>query len=257
MRVANDPEAGAVELAVAIGTDPALSARIIRTVNAAAYGLRRKATRLIDATTLLGVKRVRNLAIASLVCDLFRSGYRFGLYDRQRLWQHMVGVAIGSRCIASAVGQADPEEVFLAGLLHDIGIILEDQYAHDSFLKVVTSASSAEAFHETEQRILGFDHTELGERVAALWSFPDSVVDAIANHHNADEYRGPSERVVLAVALANRLCTDLGVTATGFSSAPVLSPSVLERLGVQEDDLPVFADDLQAELSSGDLLTTV
>jgi putative nucleotidyltransferase with HDIG domain len=257
MRVANDPSVGAVELAGAVGRDPALGARIIRTVNSAAYGLRRKVDRLVEAVTLLGFKRVRNLSMAALICDLFESGHTFGTYDRKRLWRHMVAVGVGARAIVGAVAHPDPEEAFLAGLLHDLGIILEDQYAHDDFVRAVEEARPDEPFAQAESRVLGFDHTELGARVADAWDFPEAVANVIAFHHRADEYEGPAEPIVLAVSVANWVCTEAGVSATGLRNVAAPSERTLERLGLKAEFLSVFADDIRSELSADDLLLVV
>lgn len=257
MRVANDPNVGAVELATVVGRDPALSARIIRTVNSAAYGLRRKVGRLVEAVTLLGFKRVRNLAMAALICDLFESGHSVGTYSRKRLWQHMVAVGVGARSIVGAAAYPDPEEAFLAGLLHDIGLILEDQYIHDEFAAAIRAARADQPFCETEARILGFDHTQLGRQIGITWNFPDAVVDAIAFHHRPDEYEGAAEPIILAVSAANWVCTEAGVSATGVRNVPPPSERTLERLELKAESLAVFADDIVAELSSDDLLLAV
>ncbi len=257
MRVVNDPKASALDLAEVIGTDPALTARIVRTVNSAAYGLRAKVRHLWDAVVQLGFRRVRNLAMAATVCDLFRAKHRLGAYDRERLWQHMVGVGVGARAMASACGRMDADEAFLAGLLHDIGIILEDQYVHDDFTRGILKADPGEGLRETERRHLGFDHTELGDRIARAWRFPDAVVDAIAFHHEPEAYEGPAKEVVCAVAAADWICGQCGVPAVDMPDAVPPSERVLEPLGFDEQDLAVYGQDIQSELAGVDDLLAV
>lgn len=257
MQAVNDPRSNATDLAEAVAKDPAMSARIIRTVNSAAYGLRTKVRRLADAVTQLGFRRIRNLALATLVCDLFESYHSFGAYNRESLWQHMVGVGVGARLMTARQGEVDPDEAFLAGLLHDIGIILEDQYLHEQFVEIVTKGAPTDSFLDLETRHLGFDHTQLGARVSLEWKFPDAVTEAIAFHHAAEGYDGPSRPIVCAVAAANWVCTHAGIRSVNLGSIPAPTPVVLATIGLTENDLVVFADDIQAELTAKDLLLVV
>lgn len=257
MQVANDPDADAVDLAEAIGHDAALSARLIRTVNSAAYGLRRKVHTISGAVVRLGFKRVRNLALAAMVCDLFQTRHQIGPYDRQRLWPHLVGVGVGARVIATAIGYDEPEEAFLAGLLHDIGIILEDQYLHEGFERVMSCVRENETLTQTEADVFGFDHAQLGRRIAEGWKFPESVTDAIAYHHRPEAYVGDADAIVYAVAVANWICALHGPSALGSIKIVPPPPSILERLNLHPDEIAVIADDIHAELLPADLLLVV
>ncbi len=256
MQVANDQLTGAADLAAAVGEDPALAARVIRTVNSPAYGLRKKIGRVLDAVIQLGFKQVRNLAMTALISELFRSFHTFGAYDRTRLWHHLVGVAVGARSLAMRPGSGlDAEEAFLAGLLHDIGIVLEDQYAHDGFARAVTETTPGVSFFESERRHLGFDHTELGGRVAVAWRFPEAVLQAITWHHRADEYEGPEKGIVFAVAVANWVCAERGLVSVAMPGLLPPSDQARVRLGVTDGDLKILGDDIETELSTGDLLS--
>lgn len=255
--VANDPLAGASELASAIENDPVLAARIIRTVNSAAFGLRRRVAGLTEAIALLGFKRVRNLAMAAMVCSLFRSSQRFGPYDRQALWRHLVAVGVGARAMALASGQAELEEAFLAGLLHDIGIIVEDQYSHEYFVQTMLAVGPHEPLCATEARILGFDHTQIGSRVATGWRFPQPAIDAIAFHHCPEEYDGPFKPLVFAVTVANWVCTENGIPSVGVQNVARPSAQVLKTLGFNDEDLAGFAAGIQYEMATDDLLLVV
>jgi putative nucleotidyltransferase with HDIG domain len=255
--IASDPSSGAAELASAIEIDPALSARIIRIVNSAAYGLRRRVSQLGEAITLLGFKRVRNLAMAAMVCELFKSGHQIGPYDRQGLWRHLMGVGIGARAMARFSGHADPEEAFLAGLLHDIGIIIEDQYAHEQFVQALLAATIEEPFCATEKRILGFDHTQLGCQIAVDWRFPRSTIDAITFHHRPDDCSGPTRLLVYAVAVANWVCTESGIPSMGLRNIAPPSREMIDLLGLTEEDLGRFSDAIESKLATDDLLLIV
>jgi HD-like signal output (HDOD) protein len=132
-----NPRSGAQDLMRVLQADPSLTARVLRTINSAAYGLSERVTDLQKAISFLGFNQIRNLALTASISGVFRDGNNVGCYNRRTLWKHMVAVAIGTRMIARRVELSNPEEGFLCGLLHDIGIILIDQYAHPQFRQVI------------------------------------------------------------------------------------------------------------------------
>ncbi len=137
MQAAHNPASSASDLMKIVETDAALSTRVLKCVNSAAYGLRNRITNLQHAISYMGFKQVVNLAVSAAVCDIFQGDTKVGPYSRMGLWRHVVSVAVVSRMIAIRQKMQNFEEAFLAGLLHDIGIILEDQYAHEPFMQMM------------------------------------------------------------------------------------------------------------------------
>lgn len=228
MKVANDPNSGASDMKEAMESDPALTARVLRYVNSSAIGVRQRITNLQYAIAYLGVKQVRNLAMTAAVSDLFKEDGGCGAYERKGLWQHLISVAICSRLLALRLSMTDFEDVALAGLLHDIGIILEDQYVHRQFREMMAAASEDRPLVELERDHLGFDHTRLGERIARNWGFPEAVRAAIQHHHRAEAHTGDCLQTVRCVEVANLICTLKGHSAIGLKCVP-FSRSALAR----------------------------
>jgi putative nucleotidyltransferase with HDIG domain len=203
----------------------------------------------------LGFNQVRNLAVTASVAEIFRGGEAIGSYHRDQLWRHLVSVGICARLIAMRQRLQNFEDAFLAGLLHDIGIVLLDQHAHERFCEVIAAIEPNTPLTDTERGIYGFDHAEAGARIASSWKFPESARDAIRYHHRAADYRGEHGVIVRCVELANGICTLKGITSVGMKQARV-SPSTLTALGVSREDLLVLSNDLDAELvRSADLFT--
>lgn len=248
MEVAHDPGSGAADLKAVLERDPALSARLLRCVNSSAYAARAEITNLQQAIAYLGLKQVRNLALTAGVSDLFRGQQTIGKYSRLRLWRHLVSVAVAARMLAMRRSIGNFEDAFLAGLLHDIGILLEDQHVHDGFCAVIRSLHKDTTLAETERELLGFDHTTLGERVAADWGFPHGVTAAIRHHHASQHCRAEDIEVVRCVEVANLLCTLKGISSVGLKSVRV-SRQALEGLALTKQDVVVLAEDLDGELS--------
>jgi len=85
------------------------------------------------AITLLGFKEIRNLAMTAYVAQLFTKDAGYGSHSREGLWNHLIGAGAVARLIAQTSGGVLPQEAYLAGLLHDLGLILIDQYLHKPF----------------------------------------------------------------------------------------------------------------------------
>lgn len=248
LEVANDPRAGAADLKEVMEVDVALSARVLRCVNSSAYAVRTKVTNLQQAIAYLGLKQVRNLAMAIGVSQMFREDKAIGPYRRSQLWRHLVSVGVCARLIAMRLRYKAFEDVFLAGLLHDIGLVLEDQYAHRQFVAILENLDLDKTLAENEHRFLLFDHARLGDRVGEQWKFPDSIRDAIRHHHAPEACRGEGAEVVRYVEMANLICTLKGIPSVGAKLVKV-SKATLSALALGKDDLMVIAQDLDRELA--------
>ncbi|RMF81968.1 MAG: HDOD domain-containing protein [Planctomycetota bacterium] len=247
LETASDPESGATELKRVVEGDPSLSARVLKMVNSAAYGLARRCENLHQAISFLGFNQVRNLAMTASVSSVFKSGDRIGPYARQGLWKHLLSVGIAARLVATRCGVKEFEDAFLAGLLHDIGLIVLDQHAHAHFSAIMTNLDASKTLPENERGVLGFDHTRLGEALANTWRFPESTVAAIRHHHGSDRYKGEWESIVRSVEIANAICTVKGVTSVGVKLVrPPLE--AFRAAGFNKEDIVVLATDLDAEI---------
>ncbi len=249
MQVASDEGVSAADLKAVMENDPALSARVLRCVNSSAYALRTRVTNLQQAISYLGTKQIRNLAMTACVSDMFRKDERIGPYRRAELWRHLVSVGIGARLIAMRRRIAEFEDAFLAGLLHDVGIVLEDQHFHTAFARIVHGLDQTRTLAAVERDVLGFDHMMLGEKLAASWGFPEAVRGAARHHHAAMSYSGESADVVRCVEVANLLCTVRGIPSVGVKVVKVCRATIA-GLSLSQQDLKVLDEDLTRELAN-------
>ncbi len=236
MEIAGDPESGAADLNRAMESDASLSARVLRCVNSSAYAVRQKITNLQQAIAYLGIKQIRNLAVTAAVSELFKEDKTIGPYRRSALWQHLVSVGICARMIAQRLEMENFEDVFLAGLLHDIGIILEDQQIHGTFCEVAQSLQKDKTLAATERDLLGFDHTTLGEKIGELWGFPESVRASTRYHHMSTNYRGPQTDIVRCVEVANIICSLKRITSVGLNLVKFSRPA-FSSLSLKQEDI--------------------
>jgi putative nucleotidyltransferase with HDIG domain len=233
----------------ALEGDAALCTRVLRCVNSSAYALRMRITNLQQAVAHVGVLPMRNLATTASISDLFKKGEAIGSYDRAKLWRHFVAVGVCARMVAMRRGMRQFEDAFLAGLLHDIGVVLEDQHMPKLFPQVIRSLAPGKSLPETERGVLGFDHCQLGEAIARKWNFPEAAVAAIAYHHNSALYAGNHLEILQCVEVANVICSVRGTTSVGINLVQAV-PAVFANLSLTRDDLLVIAADLDQEFAS-------
>ncbi|MHB1037500.1 MAG: HDOD domain-containing protein [Pirellulales bacterium] len=247
LEVASDANAGAADLKEVLESDASLSARVLRCVNSSAFALRSEITNLLQAIAYLGFKQVRNFAMTASVSEIFKQNDSIGPYRRSELWRHLVSVGICARLIAMRRKLATYEDAFLAGLMHDIGIILEDQFVHEDFSRMMQSLPADKQLAETEREHFQFDHTTLGERVSEIWKFPEVLKAAIRYHHASVAYRGPFLPILQCVELANLLCTLKNIPSVGLKLVR-FHESTLTALSLTKEDLKVLAADLDQEI---------
>ena len=253
MEIANDPRSTAADLKAVMENDASLSARVLRCINSSAYALRVKVTNLQQAIGYLGMKQIRNIAMTASVSDLFRENETVGPYHRAGLWRHLVAVGLGARLIAMRRNIAAFEDAFLAGLLHDIGLVLADQYAHIPFTKVINHLEPTRTLADVERTVMGFDHTMLGEKIGQCWGFPEAAQAAIRHHHASVNYRGEHIAIVRCVEVANILCTLKDLSSVGLKLVRN-SPPALAGLSLTGADLRVLAEDLDQEMAKNAVL---
>ncbi len=253
MQVANDENCGACDLKEVMEGDPALSSRVLKLVNSSAYATRTEITNLQQAIAYLGIRQIRNLAVTASTSKLFSGDEKIGSYTRSGLWKHLVSVGICARLLAMRLNLKNFEDIFLAGLLHDIGIVLEDQYVHEPFCAAMNSLNDRETLCAVEKAQLGFDHTQLAEAVAQTWGFPDGVTAAARYHHAPISCRGDAIEIVRCVEVANVVCSLKGITSVGVNLVRFPNPTIA-ALGLTKDDIVVLAEDLDQEVVSNQSL---
>jgi len=251
--VANDPEAGAYELKRVMESDIALSTSVLRYANSSLFPTRTEVTNLQQAIAYLGMSMIRNLAVTAAVGQLFTRDMTVGPYRRAGLWRHLGAVGIGARLIAKRCGIDAFEDAFLAGLLHDIGLVLEDQHCHDAFRTVMLSLDETSSLIDVEQSELGFDHTMLGERAVKGWGLPTVVQAAGRHHHDSTAYAGTASKIVNCVEVANYLCTARGTPSVGLKLIEA-SQAALDELSIAKEDIFMLSDELGKELAASEVL---
>ncbi len=257
LQVADNDESNAADLLEVVGQDPTLSIRILRTVNSSIFGIPNEVADLQTAISMLGFVEVRNLAMTVYVARLCEDSSSYRSFSREDLWKHMVAVGTIARMLAKIYQRVEPEEAYMAGLLHDVGMLLIDQYMHDSFCKVIDLVSEGAETTAAERQILTFDHTDLGAYVARKSNFPDRVVDAIHYHHRPDDCQSSGQALLNIVAVANYFASLKGLSSLGVRNIAAPTDRICASLGLNKRQLETIVGELDTVLESAQVLANI
>ena len=253
MQLVSDQGSTTADLLSAVEGDPVLAAQVLRRVNSAFYGLRNRVGDLRSAISLLGFREIRNLALTVYMSRMFDGSSEYRGFSREGLWKHCVAVAHASRLISLTCRRESPDEAYLAGLLHDMGLILLDQYMGKYLMQIVDGVSEGKPTTEAERDVLPFDHTLLGAYVATQWNFPASVIAATRYHHEPLAAPSSFQQMAATVAVGNYLCHRAGITSLGTQNTFAPNDDVFSVLKLEQAQLASIWDQLQEALASSTL----
>src|SRR4051812_30024861 len=208
--LAQKPEVDIAEIARIICKDPALSSKILRTVNSSFYGRSQHVSTISHSLVILGLQSVKTLVLGfSLVTNLTKSkskGFKHLAY-----WRRSIFAATAARTIAAKIGLVQQEEAFLTALLEDIGMLVLDQVLGDQYGEINAKASTHEQLVVAEREALNMTHAEVGGILASQWKLPPLLNVPITYHHDPASVDDPALRKLTElVALAGR-CADVFV----------------------------------------------
>ncbi len=233
-RILNEIEndkSSAKELGEIIREDPVLTAQLLKIANSPYYGQARQISSVAKAIVLIGFKEVRNIVIGLSLTSAFPSNITIDDIKLKDLWLHSIGTAIASQMIAQRLPGLDPDELFTAGMVHDIGCAVMF-CCFEQELKELLSYMKKEgvSFLEAENN-LGLFHTEIGAFLGAKWGFSDMLINIIRAHHNPS-MAGPYDKLASIVFLADSLAQKVGLTWTlDINPKKVLIPKKLKLSG--------------------------
>jgi len=182
LRVIRDEKSSVDNLAGVLMKDPALTAKVLRIVNSSFYGAQREITTVSKAVVMLGMRQVTALALSTSIYNM-TSGWETKI-SRLRFWRHSLEVAIAARMIAERIQYPHVEEAFVAGLLHDIGLLIVEKSFPEDFDKILIKGQRGERTIELEDELWGTNHARVGQFVLEQWNIPQSICDAVGHHHN-------------------------------------------------------------------------
>lgn len=194
MAVVDEETAGLDELATLISRDPGLCSRVLTVANSPALRRGRELRRIEDCVAVLGTRFVRTMAACLAVQAAFGAVARQVECDLSAFWLHSLEVAELARAIALVTPHANPEEAYLAGLLHDTGQLLL-LTSVPNYVSVLIAANNETVLSELEQTVLGTDHGAVGAWLIDQWHIDSFLADAILFHHESAPHIAEGDRL--------------------------------------------------------------
>ncbi|MCB1183731.1 HDOD domain-containing protein [bacterium] len=252
LNVIDDPDSGAADLARAVRRDAPLMAKILKLANSPYYSPRGDIGDIDRCVAVLGYRTVRQVAICVQVAAVMvkAAADAGGHLDYRELWRHAVVTASIAKHLARGTGYPDPEEVFTAGLLHDIGKFVLELHAPDRYAGVI-AARGQRSLVEAELEAFGCDHARLGEAFAGSWRFPAVLVAAAGRHHEPADDDGDEARAVALVRLADYLANTMEPPRSDLGFDPQHAhPARLHReagvdMATVENSLPELQEEIR------------
>jgi putative nucleotidyltransferase with HDIG domain len=250
IQTVEDPRSSAAKLHQIVTHDPALVTRILKVVNSAFYGLPGQIGSVERAIVLLGLNAVKNIAVAASIGAMFRTGKLCEGFAARDLWTHCIAVGVVARDLAKQMGSSVADEAFLAGMIHDVGILISLQVFPEQLRAVCEAAKLGQTpFCELEKQIIGMDHQQLGATLAEQWKFPRSCQLVAGYHHRPLLLAEQNRMLVNVVHVADTICAHSkhGFSLTAFTQQN--SPEELARFGINPDFVANTTDRLDELLS--------
>jgi putative nucleotidyltransferase with HDIG domain len=243
IELVEDPSSTAQDLHTIISNDLALCSRILKVVNSAFYGLPRQIGSINRAIVLLGLNAVKNIAIAASLTKLFRGGELCPGFSARDLWIHSIATATASKLLCDELKLGLPDEAFLAGLIHDIGIMVEMQARRDDLIAVIgklevdAEGVPQRCMREVENEVMGADHTLFGSGLCESWKFPKSFTYVTRHHHSPLELPQGSRTLAAVVYIADRIAAEAGYPFRLDLGSLEVDPAVMAELNITAEQL--------------------
>jgi HD-like signal output (HDOD) protein len=200
-----------------VSCDESISAQCLRVANSALYFRSREVKSVHGSIVVLGVRQVREILLSCSLLNLLPKDT--WVIDPLIFWEHSLGCALVSRFCARKARYKEPERAYLAGLLHDLGELINMMSFQEEFRAATQLARSEQIpLHQAEHSALGFTHCDTGKILAEHWRLPEDIIEVVENHHDVQQAKLHPALVAL-VSLSDRLC-QLHELGYGFKECP-------------------------------------
>ena len=245
----NDALSSASDIAKILSSDQAICSNILRIANSSFYGLSGRITTIPHAIVVSGFNGIHHLVLNTPVAQMFTEHAVNG-FNLSSLWEHSLAVAAIARIIGRCTGYTSQEEIFTAGLLHDIGKIIIYKYRPDDFSRIIHEVKGGGIFiKDAEEKYLGVDHTDIGTCLLETWNFPQLLIRTTAYHHNPVLAK---EKIKAAsiVHFADIIARALEIGSGGDDTIPSFLEDANQALGLTTGDIDEIIEKIDPELKN-------
>lgn len=274
--IANDPHSTVEDMDKVISMDMVISAKLLKLVNSAYYGLQDKITTTNRAIIHLGMNTIKNLVMTVAVMKNLSENFAGTSISLEDYWQHSLACSVACRILAkkSGMGAHTVDDITLSGLLHDIGKMALMKASISEYQKVVRLAAeknvssiaaerqvlvpdhriAIESDSEVESPLVGtkivhIDHCYIGKELASRWRFPDVLQEPIFHHHMPWECPEPTRKACYILYVADAFCKMNGMGFAGDKFVPKWHQDTWAVIGIDEGVLSRMTEQWNKEVA--------
>jgi len=231
-----NPMSSADHIAQVVNRSPSLTALLLKIVNSSFYGFPSKIDKISHAVTLIGTREISGLALGISILSIFKDIPR-EMIDMHSFLKHSLACGILARILAAQKNFGQTEQLFVSGLLHDLGRLILYLYFTDESCNILSrSRNNQTLLYAEETNYLGCDHAQIGKQLMEQWKLPLILENSVLYHHNPSEAQQPIPATI--VHLADIIVNSLGIGSSGEKFVPPLDTAAWENL-----DLPLSSFD--------------
>lgn len=234
-KIIEDPDGEFDDIAKIISGDPPLAARLLKIVNSPFYGLMAKVESISHALSIVGSEQLSELALATAVVSKF-DGFSKEEFDIRAFWTHSLGCGFAAQLIAEHINYENPERMYLAGMLHDIGQLVLLKEDAKRYAQVIAQLKKSEDKNlvGAENEVLRFNHAQIGGILLNEWKLPPSISTAVTHHHEPLKAKR-FEKEAAIVHVSEILLYDMGLGSSSELALPTLYKETLKMLVLTPD----------------------
>ncbi len=236
VELVDNPKTSASRLGRLISTDQALTAKVLKIANSPFYGFPRKISTIDFAIIVLGYDALKEIVISiSLVSSLQKKSD--SIFDAKGFWDHSITSGVLARRLARDLGYRVSGEVFVGGLLHDMGISVLHRYFRNEYKRIAEILADTDLNAiEAEESVLGVTHAEVGGWLAERWNLPDHLVEAISYHHTPSRADKNKDLVAL-IHCADVFAVQMSEQPVGFDKGVQFDAKALDHLHLTDQEV--------------------
>ncbi len=236
VELVDNPKTSASKLGKVISSDQALTAKVLKIANSPFYGFPKKISTIDFAIIVLGFDALKEIVISiSLVSSLQKKSDNY--FDAKTFWDHSISTGVVARRLARDLGYRISGEVFVGGLLHDMGVSVLHRYFNSEFSRIIEITRETDLnILEAEESVMGVTHGEVGGWLAERWNLPEHLAEAIAFHHVPAKAQINPDLVAL-VHCADIMSLQITRQQIDWDKGIEFDPAALERLRLNDPDV--------------------
>lgn len=243
LEIARDINCQPKELVAVIEKDPVMTMKLLRAINSAYYNFPKQITTVNQSLVYMGLNTVKNMALSFAVMGVLPQRNNAD-FDMQRYLMHSLTTASLARMICQKFGggDTDPNDCYIAGLLHDFGKVVFAQFMPLQFKEaLVMTMEKGIPLHHAEQQIIGADHSVVGAMLVGKWQFPKALTDTIRQHHS--DIRAENT-MLSSLFMADQISKKMSMGHSGNAIVDELPPGLVARFGGNLDNVIARLGDL-------------